>query len=413
MTPSEETAIRLYGVGKRYWKLDEQAILLRSIIPLWRPSRTELWAVRELDFRIGRGETVGILGRNGAGKTTLLRLLAGVTQPTKGQVQIRGRVAPLISLGVGFHQEMSGRENVYVNGMLLGLTRREVDARFEEIVAFSELESFIDTPVKFYSSGMFMRLGFAVALASDPDVLLVDEVLAVGDVAFQLKCLERMRERQAEGTTIVLVSHSMPTVRTLCPRTLVISHGDLMFDGDTHEAIDVHFDLLSRERHGEADGVEIPVEVMDRQVHDQNGVAFHLPYDEQVTYRARVRFNTPVDRPQARFQIFTQHGHFVYERRTLTGPPRRFEPGEEIEIEIPFRQRLGGGTYRLVLHVLDQAGETLYTDAEGVLVFVTPKAGSAGVVDLEASVIIDGELQPEEVNLLLDGNAAQGVPQPS
>lgn len=413
MTLAMDTAIALQEVSKRYWKLEEQAILLRSIIPLWRPSRSELWALHDLDLEIERGETVGILGRNGAGKTTLLRLLAGVTQPTKGQVLIRGRVAPLIGVGVGFHDEMSGRENVYINGMLLGLTRRQVDARFDEIVAFAELEDFIDTPVKFYSSGMFMRLGFSVALASDPDILLVDEVLAVGDVAFQLKCLERMRERQAEGTTIVLVSHSMPAVRSLCPRTLVISHGELRFDGDTHEAINVHLDLLSRERHSDEDGGARPVEVTDCQVHDRNGTTFHLPYDELVTYRARLRFNTHVNRPQAQFQVFTQQGHFVYERRTLTGPPRQFKPGEEVEIEIPFQQRLGAGTYRLVLHILDETGEALYTDSEGVLVFVAPRAGSAGVVDLEASVIIDGEVQAREVKLLLDGNTAHGVRQPS
>src|SRR6202035_4741264 len=147
MTLAMDTAIALQEVSKRYWKLEEQAILLRSIIPLWRPSRSELWALHDLDLEIERGETVGILGRNGAGKTTLLRLLAGVTQPTKGQVLIRGRVAPLIGVGVGFHDEMSGRENVYINGMLLGLTRRQVDARFDEIVAFAELEDFIDTPV--------------------------------------------------------------------------------------------------------------------------------------------------------------------------------------------------------------------------------------------------------------------------
>lgn len=403
MSLSPDTAVELQGVGKRYWKLDEQAILLRSIIPLWRPSRSELWALHDLDLQIKRGETVGILGRNGAGKSTLLRLLAGVTQPTRGEVLIRGRVAPLISVGVGFHQEMSGRENVYVNGMLLGLTRREVDARFDEIVAFAELESFIDTPVKFYSTGMFMRLGFAVAIAADPDVLLVDEVLAVGDVAFQLKCLERMREIQAQGTTIVLVSHSMQAIRQLCPRTMVVSRGEVVFDGDTQQAINVHLDLLARERVEGGEATASPIEVVDSHVCDRNGPTLHLPSQEAVTYRATLRFNAHVDRPQAQFQVFSERGYFVYERRTLTGPPREFRPGEEVEIEIPFQQRLGAGTYRLLLHILDHAGEPLYTDSEGVLVFVAARPGSAGLVDLEAGVVIDGDVQPGELNLLLGG----------
>src|SRR5438552_11298765 len=211
-------AIELRQVSKRYWKLEEQAMLLRSLLPIARPKRSEIYALRDIDLAMGQGETLGIIGRNGAGKTTLLRLMAGVTQPSQGVVRTVGRVAPLISVGVGFHQEMSGRENVYVNGMLLGLSARQVAQRFDEIVGFAELEDFIDTPVKFYSSGMFMRLGFSVVAHSDPNLLVVDEVLAVGDISFQSKCLERMRSLQREGTSIVLVSHFMGAIRTLCPR---------------------------------------------------------------------------------------------------------------------------------------------------------------------------------------------------
>jgi len=414
MSISPSTAIALEGVGKRYLKLDEQPILLRSIVPLWRPARTELWALRDLDLNIERGETVGILGRNGAGKTTLLRLLAGVTQPSRGRVLIGGRVAPLISVGVGFHQEMTGRENVYVNGMLLGLTKREVDARFDEIVAFAELEKFIDTPVKFYSSGMYMRLGFAVAISCDPDILLVDEVLAVGDVVFQLKCFDRMRELQAEGTTVVLVSHSMNAIRLLCPRALVMSDGELKFDGDTQQAINLHFDLLARhqaERESETGGQV--VEVTDREVLSEDGPVFHLSYDEPVTYRARVRFHRRVNRPQAQFQVFSQGGVFVYERRTITGLSRQFEAGEEVTIEVPFRQRLGGATYRFSLNILDSAGRSLYTDSEGLVVNVAPRPGSIGLIDLQASFVVDGEAHPEEAEILLDGRRSEGVQQPS
>jgi len=187
------TAIAVDGAGKKYWKFEEQAMLLRSILPTGRARRSELWALRDVSFSLEQGETIGILGRNGSGKTTLLRLLAGVTRPSEGRVAVAGAVAPLISVGVGFRREMSGRENIYLNGMILGLSRQQVEERLDDIVAFAELDEFIDTPVKFYSSGMFLRLGFAVAVHTDPDVLLIDEVLAVGDAAFRAKCVERMR----------------------------------------------------------------------------------------------------------------------------------------------------------------------------------------------------------------------------
>lgn len=408
MSGGSDIALQLRGVGKRYWKLEEQAILLKSIIPLWRPTRTELWALRDLDLTIRRGETVGVMGRNGAGKTTMLRLLAGVTQPTTGEVLMRGRVAPLISVGVGFHDEMSGRENVYVNGMLLGMTRREVDARFDQIVAFAELEKFIDTPVKFYSTGMFMRLGFAVAIYAEPDILLVDEVLAVGDVAFQLRCFQRMREIQAQGTTIVVVSHSTHAIRLLCPRTLVINAGRVDFDGETPEAINRHFHLLSTQQREDGSGAVGPVEVTHREIVGPNGPTFHLPYDEQVIYRARLRFRVPVDRPQAQFQVFSHAGVFVYGRRTLAGLSRRFEAGDEVQIEVPFQQRLGGDSYRLVLNILDPSEELLYADSEGLLVYVAGRPGTAGLVDLQASIVVDGEVVSEEVDLLLGGAAGSG-----
>lgn len=405
--------MRLQAVGKRYWKLEEQAMLLRSVVPIWRPSRSELWALRNVDFTIKRGETVGIIGRNGAGKSTMLRLLAGVTQPTEGQVFVQGRIAPLISVGVGFHAEMSGRENIYVNGMLLGLSRREIESRFDEIVAFAELEDFIDTPVKFYSSGMFMRLGFSVAVCSRPDVLLVDEILAVGDVAFQLKSFERMREIQAQGTTIVLVSHSMHAIRLLCPRTLVIGAGHLEFDGATQEAIDRHHRMLSPSP-ASGDEAEIgpSIRILRRELIGRNGPTFHPSPNELLTYRVRLYFEQPVDNPQVQFQIFSQTGTFVYGRRTFAGLSRRFAAGEQAEIEVCFDQRLGGDTYRLALNILDRAGEPLYLDSDPLLVYVAGRAGAAGLVDLGASILVDGEAFLEEIDLLLDAGTSTTASSP-
>src|SRR5689334_13465022 len=190
-----DLAIDLQRVGKRYLQHRHgDDILARRLLTPWRwgGHRAEHWALRDIDFSVRAGETVGVIGRNGSGKTTLLRLLSGVSAPTTGRLRVAGSIAPLIGVGVGFSPELTGRENVFVNGQLLGMNEQEVRRRFDAIVDFSEIEDFIDTPVKYYSSGMFLRLGFSVAIHADPEVLLVDEILAVGDIAFQLKCLERM-----------------------------------------------------------------------------------------------------------------------------------------------------------------------------------------------------------------------------
>jgi len=404
-------AIELEGVSKRYWQLQDRAMLLKSLIPFARPTKTELWAVRELTTSVQPGETVGILGRNGAGKTTLLRLLAGVSRPTTGQLTVRGRIAPLISVGVGFHQEMSGRENIYVNGMLLGLTRAEVRKRLDQIVAFSELADFIDTPVKFYSSGMFMRLGFSVAAHVDPEVLLVDEVLAVGDIAFQLKCIDRMRELQSRGTTIVLVSHSMHVIRVLCPRTLLIRKGRLEFDGDTETAISQHHELLTTdtsEYYSSSDAgpsTDGPggATIIERQLLGPDGPTNQPDQEQLLTYRVTIRFDRAVDSPQIFFHVMADIGIPVYGMATALGRQwRRFAAGETALADITFRPRLGGGTYRLVLVITDRNGrKTLWTDPGGLLIYVPPRIGSSGYADLEASITIDDDVMTDHADRLM------------
>jgi ABC-2 type transport system ATP-binding protein len=387
-------AIELSGVGKRYWQLHEQAMLLKSVIPGVRPRRTERWAVRDVDLEVDEGETIGILGRNGAGKTTLLRLLAGVSRPTEGLVRITGRVAPLIGIGVGFHLEMSGRENVLVNGMLLGLSRREVTSRFDEIVEFSELSEFIDTPVKFYSSGMFLRLGFAVAVHVRPRILLVDEILAVGDLGFQRKCFDRMRHLQADGATIVIVSHSMHAIRLLCPRAVLLQEGRLEMDGTAEQVIARHHEILSVGGDRGAEGPsEAPIDVVARELLSPEGPTHHPEPGQLLSYRASLRFNRPVDSPQFFFRVTTEDGSIAYQVETAINRSWGLvAAGEMLEVEVPFVARLGGGTYSVGLIVSDRrAKEALMSDQMGLSMYVAHRRGSIGTADLEGRIVVRGE----------------------
>lgn len=196
-----------------------------------------IWALKDVSFEVQPGEVVGIIGRNGAGKSTLLKILSRITEPTEGRVEVRGRVGSLLEVGTGFHPELTGRENVYLNGAILGMKRAEVDKKFDEIVAFAEVEKFIDTPVKYYSSGMYVRLAFSVAAHLDTDILLVDEVLSVGDVKFQQKCMGKMQDRAFAEKTVLFVSHNLPAVAQFCPRTILLREGEIVEDGPTNEVV--------------------------------------------------------------------------------------------------------------------------------------------------------------------------------
>ena len=207
-----------------------------------------LWALHDISFTLGKGESLALVGQNGAGKTTILKLLSRITMPTSGKIETKGRLSALIELGAGFHPDLTGRENIYLNGTILGLKRKDIDRQFDEIVAFSELERFIDTPVKRYSSGMAVRLGFAVASSIDPDILLVDEVLAVGDASFQQKCLKRIQSLLDKGTSIIFVSHNLYLVQAVCSSALYIKKGELTLHGATKDVITAYERDLHRER---------------------------------------------------------------------------------------------------------------------------------------------------------------------
>ncbi len=248
----KETVIRLQNVYVRY-RIPAERIrtlkeyLIRRILHGEVPYR-EITALKNVNLEIYNGEVFGLIGENGAGKSTLLKLVARVLRPTMGRVWVKGRVAPLLAMGAGFHQELTGRENVYLNGTLLGLTRREINHRFGRIVDFAELWKFIDAPLRTYSSGMVARLAFSVATDKKPDILIVDEVLSVGDAGFQKKSLERIKTFQKEGATILFVSHSMSVIKSICQRAAWLDHGEIRFIGSADEAIDRYLEHTATKR---------------------------------------------------------------------------------------------------------------------------------------------------------------------
>lgn len=250
---SKNIAIRVEGLGKCYQIYDRpQDRLKQAIVPrlqrlTGRTPRTyfrEFWALKDVCFEVERGESVGIIGRNGAGKSTLLQIITGVLAPTFGNVEVNGRVAALLELGSGFNPEFTGRENVYMNASVLGLTHQEIEAKYQDIADFADIGGFIDQPVKTYSSGMMMRLAFAVHASIEPEVLIVDEAMAVGDARFQLKCTRRLDELKARGTTLLFVSHALDQVRSLCSRGLLLDHGTQLFWGDAKDACGRYFRLI-------------------------------------------------------------------------------------------------------------------------------------------------------------------------
>jgi ABC-type polysaccharide/polyol phosphate transport system ATPase subunit len=265
----EEKAISIKNVKKKYCLYRRNIHrILEMLLPFGREYHTPFFALQDIDLEVIRGETVGIIGRNGSGKSTMLQLICGILQPTVGSVHINGRVSALLELGAGFNPEFSGRDNVYLSTSIMGLSKEETDQRFDKIVDFAEIGDFIDQPVKTYSSGMFVRLAFATAISVDPDILIIDEALAVGDIFFQQKCMKYMK-KMMESNTIVLVSHDMHAVSSLCDRVIVMEAGRKLFDGETAEGIAlytrlVHNELFSREEATLSATVNIPEQIVKR-----------------------------------------------------------------------------------------------------------------------------------------------------
>ena len=422
-------AVDLRGVGKHYLQTTQSdATLLRRLATLGRRRRGRrgIWALRDIDLTVEQGETIGVIGRNGSGKTTLLRLLSGVSAPSVGRVRVVGRVAPLIGIGVGFNQELTGRENVFVNGRLLGMTEAEIRRKYDEIVAFSEIEQFVDSPVKFYSSGMFLRLAFAVAIHTEPEVFVLDEILAVGDLAFQLKCMERMREIQAAGTTIVIVTHNLHTLDRTAARTVLLSHGELVYDGPTEEAIGRMHQVMqaeSRERGNRAElmlqegnettfigGVDVSVDLEDASGQRQRAFAT----GDTMTLRVTATFEERTKAPLLGVMVApVALGTPAYMTHTAPGSYRRtHDPDHPLEAEVTLAVKLLAGGYTVTVGVYDSTGSTMLgsTPAESFYVS-SAHVHAAGLVDLEAAVVIGGRELPKPRRNRL-GSAAPRRPGP-
>lgn len=357
----------------------------------------EFWALKGISFDLAPGESLALIGANGSGKTTLLKCLAGILSPDRGHVDVGGKVASLLELGAGFHGDLTGRENIFLNSSILGLTRRETERAYEDIVRFAGIEDFIDSPVRNYSSGMYVRLGFSVAIHVDPDVLLIDEILAVGDAEFQTKCFERMHNFRRRGKTIVLVTHDLDSAVRVCDRGILLEHGEAIFEGPTREVVDVYRQRLQmkedeksaavvnepRNRWGTG-GAEITgVELLNADGDASEAVAM----DGLCTFRFMVRFTQEVEEPIFGYILRAADGTEVFNgntmwRGTSTGT---YRPTDVVEVRFRQRMRLLPGRYSFTTAVAHRDGTQWYDWWSDCLFFhVRGQSLDRGYVNIQA-----------------------------
>lgn len=320
-----------------------------------RGSTEEFWALRDIAFAVRQGEKVGIIGRNGAGKSTLLKVLSRILEPTDGRIRIRGRVASLLEVGTGFHPELTGRENIFFNGSVMGMTRAEILSRFDEIVAFADVEKFLDTPVKHYSSGMYVRLGFAVAAHLEPEILIVDEVLAVGDAQFQKKCLGKLQDIGREGRTVLFVSHNMSSILQFTERTIVLQAGRVSFDGESEAGVSEY--LRINENSGKAANLPAKVPWLRVQAlsYDEGGV--RVGFNKPLRFDLDIALDRDMDEMIVNLGIFNTIGARLITAKALVSA---LVSGEHrISLEIPDHRLIPGNYF--VSMVLSGRRETLFS----------------------------------------------------
>lgn len=401
-TATEEPVLSCQHVGKLYHIYERPQDRLKQALlrPLGRRYYRDFWALRGVTFEVRRGEAVGILGRNGAGKSTLLQIIAGTMAPTEGEVRVRGRVAAMLQLGSGFNPDFTGRENVYLAGSILGITRREMDDRFDEVAAFADIGGFLDQPIKTYSSGMQARLAFAVSFSVQPDLLIVDEILAVGDIGFQSKCIARLRKMRDDGLTMLFVSHSPDAVRSTCQRGLFLEAGQARYFGPAEAATNAYLAHVREATNQEALAGEqaflgksvrfenqVPgqlrygsghVQIERVEVSDARGEprrAFNL--HDVVTIEATVRAKVDVDHVNLSFLVRDMTGVDVMGTATcdeVEGPLPKLRAGEVLTVSFSFENQLRDGNYGVCLAVnrvtrRDYSDVVLFDQVDGVAAF--------------------------------------------
>jgi ABC-2 type transport system ATP-binding protein len=415
-----KTAVAFDHVSKRYRRYRSTS-LREAVSALPRrfrvrgagrdPSQGWFWAVKDLSLDIPRGTTMGIIGPNGAGKTTTLKLLSGITQPTSGSIHVDGRVSALIELGAGFHPDLTGRENVFLNGTILGMKRQEIEDCFDSIVAFAELEQFIDTPVKYFSSGMYARLGFAVAAHTSPDVLLVDEVLAVGDYSFQQRCYERMQALRDLGTTVILVSHNLNAVNDICEQVIVLDRGSVVMQASAQEAIAGYAELIRRSSVDKnaiavgSDGIAQKLmtheaKVSDVRVLDDRGNPVTMVHaGEWVTIRAQIDFFEDAPHPVFACFVRNESGQQIYDQTThyRRQDTPSFSAGSQAILELRLQMNVVQGIYQIGMDLAYEDLRCYYDRLESAAsLVVVGDDGAKGVADLKAVFQFEWEEQAAE-----------------
>jgi lipopolysaccharide transport system ATP-binding protein len=390
-------ALEVQRVSKRFRK-GELYDSLRDLIPALtgrlfrrRPeglATREFWALDDVSFAVAPGEAFGIIGHNGAGKSTILKLLSGIMRPTKGRIVVNGRLSALIEVSAGFHPDLTGRENIFLNGTIVGMSRDEIRRKFDQIVEFSGLAEFIDTPVKRYSSGMFARLGFSVAAHVDPDILIVDEVLSVGDYIFQQKCVERMEAVIRGGATIIFVSHNLRGVADLCSRSLLLERGRVVELGSTRSVIQKYLD---RGRPAHQDAPQKPVVVSEVRLGNGHGPQLGFASGEHLRIEVELEAHQACHDLSVEIQIVDEQEYSVFDTGTqrLGRGPFHLEPGQRFECAFDLQLHLGGGTYRVNVYafrfVTNQPYDVWYSAAT---FFVEDIPAIKGPANLQPSVAV-------------------------
>lgn len=383
--------IKVQGLSKQYYLgaatpystiRESIADFARSPLKsLRRNDHPNIWALKDLNFEINQGDTVGIIGRNGAGKSTLLKILCRVTEPSIGRVELYGRVASLLEVGTGFHPELTGRENIYLNGSILGMTQREISSKFDEIVAFAEIEKFIDTPVKRFSSGMYVRLAFAVAAHLEPEILIVDEVLAVGDYSFQQKCLNKMQSVSTQGRTILFVSHNMGAINRLCKNCILLDQGKMKAMGPTTDIVQTYMTsgLVERPEYVQESKPDKPVNLTRvALLADDDSIRSDIAYHEAFRFVLEYEVNQSVSGTSVGVALFSIDGTCAFATADFDAHPELLGPRTQgkyrTEVHIP-REWLNVGRYSVDVYI---ANVNVVYDSIEALTFNIVDTGTPG-----------------------------------